>query len=478
MEIIRENSYTLRVPATGAMKVDAFIFAKEGIKVEQTAVSQLCDAACLPDVAHALAMPDIHQGYGVPIGSVVAVRESVVPAASGYDINCGMRLMPTSYALEDVDVKDLADSIRRDIPLGEGKSNVRLKKDDFAAVIEGGLSALVRLGPRDYHRVWEMFDPEEEKRNLERVEERGSMEGSMGALPPRAVERGMSQLATLGGGNHFIELQRVDEVLDGKAAERLGLFEGQFTVMIHSGSRGFGHEIGGHYMNLAREYNARHGGGNPSPGLCFFPLGSKEARNYILAMQSAANFAFVNRALMAALARGNIRRRYPGIEIGHLYDVPHNMAKRERHRGEELWVHRKGSTRAFDARGMKGTPFQDIGQPVLIPGSMGTASYVLVGTPTGDKSLYSVNHGAGRVMSRSAATGGRRGKKKKRQAAISDDQFKKSMKGVYLVAEDKRSVKEEAPDAYKDITAVIETVVEAGLARAVARLAPKAVLKG
>lgn len=477
MDWKRENSWLLRVPRRGPMKIDALIFAREGIRVEESAVGQLCDAAALPGVEHALGMPDIHHGYGVPIGSVVATSEVVVPAAVGYDINCGMRLLLTSLHFSEVDARELADSIHRDIPLGEGKTNVSLKSGHFNAVLEGGLSALTGQNPGG-HRVWESFDRESEAAGLDRVEDRGSMEGRPGSVPARAVERGRVQLATLGGGNHFIEIQEVASILDEDAAGALGIFRGQLAIMIHSGSRGFGHEVGGHYMKLASEYNKKHGGGNPSPHLCFFPAETKEGRDYLGAMNAAANFAFANRSLMGSLVALDVKARYPGCRVWLLYDVVHNIAKRERHEGRMLLVHRKGSTRAWDRGLMKGTPFEGVGQPVLIPGSMGTASYVLVGKPSGARSLYSVNHGAGRVMSRTAAAGGRKGRKKKGEAAISDEEFRRSMEGVYLVAADRRAVKEEAPAAYKDIDQVIETVVEAGLAGVVARLEPRAVLKG
>jgi tRNA-splicing ligase RtcB len=201
-------------------------------------------------------------------------------------------------------------------------------------------------------------------------------------------------------------------------------------------------------------------------------------RDYLLAMQAAANFAFANRALMAALAIGEIQELHPAARTWLVYDVPHNMAKLEVHHGRQLWVHRKGGTRAYDRSRMSGTSFADLGQPVLIPGSMGTASYVLVGIESGAPSLFSVNHGAGRVMSRTAAAGGRKGRGKKRTAEISDADFKQSMKGIHLVCEDRRAVKEEAPAAYKDIDKVIETVQDSGLARPVARIVPRAVLKG
>ncbi len=475
MDLKRENDYTLRIEKHGNMRTDAQVFAGRELKLEESALEQLANAACLPGVEHVLGMPDIHHGYGVPIGSVVACREIIVPAAVGYDINCGMRLMLTSLSAGELDVRALADGIKRLVPLGEGKKNVPFNRDDFVAVLEGGLSALVELSPSG-HRVWDGFDPREEKANQERVEDRGSMEGSINAVPSSAMERGLNQLGSLGGGNHFIELQQVDSILDDGAAARLGIFKGQFTIMIHSGSRAFGHDVGGHYMKMAKSFNKDQG--VQVPGLSYFPLTSREGRNYIPAMHAAANFAFTNRALMAALVGAEFKKRWPEERMWQLYDVPHNMAKLELHHGSQLWVHRKGSTRAFDHRQMKGTPFADIGQPVLIPGSMGTASYVLLGVPSGSKSLYSVNHGAGRTMSRSAASGAKKGKKKSGPAAISNKRFQESMEGIYLVCDNRRAAKEEAPDAYKDIDAVIRTVEQAGLARTVARMVPRAVLKG
>ena len=475
METKRESDQVIRVPKQGDMKIDAVVFARPEIKVEQGALEQLVNAASLPTVEHAYGMPDIHHGYGVPIGSVVACRDIVVPAAVGYDVNCGMRLLVTSLSAAEADIEGLAESVKRDIPLGEGKSNVSMSRDDFAAVLEGGLAAMAEMGP-DGHRAWHEFGRDEQRRALSRVENRGSLPGKVGAVPDRAVERGRTQLGTLGGGNHFVEFQTVDQVFDKSAAERLGIFKGQLTIMVHSGSRAFGHEIGGHYMKLAKSVNQKNKESAPA-GLNFLRLGTREADDYIGAMNAAANFAFANRALMASLVVKDFKYMYPDASIDLVYDVPHNIAKMERHGGVNLLVHRKGSTRAWDRRRMADTEFSDFGQPVLIPGSMGTASYVLRGIESGKRSLWSVNHGAGRTMSRSAAAGGRKGKGKKK-AAISDQDFKESMKGVYLIAENRRAVKEEAPAAYKDIDSVIRTVTEAGLAESVARLRPKAVMKG
>lgn len=473
MTLKREDPCLIRVKREGAMKIDAFIFARHGIPIDDKSVAQLKDAAALPTVEHALGMPDIHAGYGVPIGSVVATREVIVPAAVGYDVNCGMRLILTSLRADEVDVKKIADSIRRDIPLGEGKSNVEFSRGDLEAVLAGGLAALAEQR-HSGHRVWDFFDPATERESLRKVEDAGSMEGDPAATPKAAIERGLDQLGTLGGGNHFIELQVVDRLPGAKYAERFGLFEGQLAIMVHSGSRGLGHEVGGHFMKLARQ--GQEGQGGAGRELAALPLDAKAGRDYLGAMRAAANYAFANRALMAALAVGNLHRLYPSARSWLVYDVPHNIAKAERHEGRSLWVHRKGATRAFGRALMKGTDFQDVGQPVLIPGSMGTASYLLLGLDSGARSLFSVSHGAGRTMSRTQAGGGRG--KGKRDPAISDAEFEKSMEGIYLVAESRRGAKEEAPAAYKDIDLVIATIAEAELALPVARFRPRAVLKG
>lgn len=478
MEMERLDEYRCLLRREGKMLIDARMFISEKLFTEDTAVEQLCDAASLLSVRYALGMPDMHQGYGVPIGAVVALKDSVVPAAVGYDINCGMRIILTPLNYEDASqyIDQLAHSIHRDIPLGEGKRNVSFKRSVFADLLEGGVRAFIDV-KTDNARLEEARRRDEELSDLQKIEDKGSMPGSVSSVSNAAFERGQKQLGTLGGGNHFIEIQRVEKVFDERLAKRFGLRREQITIMIHSGSRGFGHQVGGDYMKTARRLNARR---SPNDYLCFLEADSEQGRNYIKAMYAAANFAFVNRQIMAAFVRSAIRHIFGNVELPILYDVPHNMAKKETHFDEALWVHRKGATRAFPPSRMEGTEFADIGQPVLIPGSMGTASYVLVGTEESKESLHSVNHGAGRVMSRSAAIGRHRRSRKRRgrKALISDEEFEESMRGITLICEDRRTVKEEAPMAYKDIDAVIEVVVGAGLAKAVARLVPLAVLKG
>ena len=472
----RLDRWRLLIERSGDMNVDAIVYASKEIRIEEDSLEQLRNAARLPSVQRVLATPDIHVGYGVPIGCVAAVTDIIVPAAVGYDVNCGMRIMTTPLEAKDVDVKKLADSIRRDIPLGEGKDNLRLSYDDLDVILARGVRGIAEIAGEE-GRVWQARNPEEEAEDLERIEENGSMPADPAAVSDRAKERGRSQLCTLGGGNHFIEIQVVDRILDQKLASRLGLAQGMITAMVHSGSRGLGHQVGDDYMRRAKSITrdiSLH-------DLHYLPLANEEGQRYVKAMYAAANFAFVNRQFMGSIVRRNFRHFHGDIAMPLIYDVPHNMAKLEEHFGRQVWVHRKGATRAFGPSRMQGTAYADCGQPVLIPGSMGTASYVLMGhdSPEAAEALYSVNHGAGRQMSRSAAVGKvtRKGQVI-REPEISDEEFRRSMDGVYLISEDRRSAKEEAPGAYKDIDVVVETVLEAGLARGVARLRPLAVLKG
>jgi tRNA-splicing ligase RtcB len=481
----RTGKYHLVLERTGGMKMSADVFASESVPVERGALDQLADAACLPGVARVLATPDIHIGYGVPIGAVVAAEDFISPAAVGYDINCGMRLLTTPRDAAEVDVRSLARQIRGVVPLGEGKCNVRISRKGTQRVLERGITGLLDSIENEVQQfpdgeILSALDLDEERALLERVERRGSLPGNPGAVPDRAKERGQPQVGTLGGGNHFIELQRVDRVEDQEVAQAWGIRKGQLVVMIHSGSRGLGHEVGGHYMKLASKYDRQQGIKVPNSNLSILPLDSRPGKDYLGAMNAAANYAFANRAMMAVLAKGVIGRYLGKVEIGTVYDVAHNLAALERHHHREWMVHRKGATRAFPAERMAGTPFSDRGQPVLVPGSMGTASWLLRGIPEGEITLFSTNHGAGRVMSRKAARGRRRGRRGKivQPGAISDRDFEESMSGVHLICEDPRSIKEEAPAAYKDIEAVIETVIGAGMAAPVARMVPLAVLKG
>jgi tRNA-splicing ligase RtcB len=477
MEKNQKEKFLLHLRKQGRMLLDAFVYTSPNLFVEDSALQQLKNAASIPSTVHISATPDIHQGYGVPIGTVLGTTDVVVPAAVGYDINCGMRMITTGIETEGFRLNEVAQRIRQSVPLGEGKRNLILGKSDFVSVAEGGIRGLQSIR-KTGNRVWEAWDESEAKIEAGRIEDGGSLKGEVTAVSSTAIERGQSQLATLGGGNHFIEIQRIEELYDDDIAREFGLKPGQITIMIHTGSRGFGHQIGGDYMKLANRKTELRDSDLSKKGLGYLYLSDKEGFNYIQAMNCGANFAFANRFLLNLLVKTVMYELYPDAKLRLLYDVPHNILKIEKHLNRQLYVHRKGATRAFGGEKMPGTVFTGTGQPVLIPGSMGTSSYVLAGINDNEASLCSVNHGAGRVMSRTAAIGKSRHGKVIRTAEITDDEFKRSMKGILLFAEDMKTIKEEAPQAYKDIDEVIKVVTEAGLARKIARVRPLAVLKG
>jgi tRNA-splicing ligase RtcB len=460
---------------SGEMVVDATVFASEAITLEPEAIRQLYDAASLPPARRVLATADIHVGFGIPIGAVLGLEDAIMPPAVGYDINCGMRLLRTPFMKGQIGIDEIANSIARDIPLGEGKSNLPLDKNLIETVITEGVSGVPQLAQKVKHRAWEAFDAEEFAEDIKRIEENGCMPADMGAVPKLAVAKGSDQLGTLGGGNHFIEIQFVQRIFDEHLAKFFGLSENQIVVMIHSGSRRLGYEIADEYMNVAASLPEMEG---RRKMLSFLYTNSREGQKYISAMGAAANFAFVNRHIMGLLVRRCFTRMFGPTPMPLVYDVAHNMAKLETHQGKRLWVHRKGATRAFGPGLMTATPFEQVGQPIITPGSMGTASYLMVGTGESEESLCSVNHGAGRVMSRTAASGKGRHGRNAGEAMISDNEFKRSMTGIKLITGDKRRIKEEAPGAYKDIDEVVRIVTQCGWARPVARMVPLAVLKG
>ena len=474
-KLVRRDPLRLYMQRTGQMVTDATIFASDTINLEPDAVRQLQDAASLPPAKRVLATADIHVGFGIPIGAVLGLDGAIMPPAVGYDINCGMRLLNTPFTKGQVETDKIAVDIAREIPLGEGHENLRLDRTGLETVIHNGVAAIPGLAQRTNHRAWEAFDPEEFAEDSRRIEENGCMPADVAAVPNTATQKGAHQLGTLGGGNHFIEIQYVQEVFDTDLAKRFGLSENQIVVMIHSGSRRFGYEIADRYMDIAAQ---RPENADRRKMLSYLPTDSEAGKKYIAAMGAAANFAFTNRHIMALLVRRCFNRMFGPTPLKLVYDVTHNMAKFETHNGKNLWVHRKGATRAFGPDRMADTIFGNIGQPIITPGSMGTASFLLVGTGHSDESLCSVNHGAGRVMSRTAALGKARKGRIITPGLISDDQFKRSMQGIKLIAGNKRKIKEEAPGAYKDIEEVVRIVVECGWARAVARMVPLAVLKG
>ena len=459
------------------MRVAVHVFATrqqlEAI-AEDKSLEQAVNAATLPGlVGRVLVMPDMHQGYGFPIGGVAATeypKGVISPGAIGYDINCGVRLLGSRIEVDEVAglLDELAAALDRHCPSGVGKSGQHhLSHKDFEQVMRSGAQWALKKG----------FASEAD---LNRTEEFGCMPGAEpGYVSERAQSRGLGQLGTLGAGNHFIEVDVVDEVFDEDAARIMGLQKGRLTLMIHCGSRGFGHQICTDYVGSFQSAIQRYGIVLPDRELVCAPMDSAEGKAYMGAMHAAANFAFANRQLLAYHARQAIEESLAGRvkhwQLHQIYDIAHNMGKVETHQvnGKQLkvCVHRKGATRAFGP-GSPGLPpeYQKIGQPVLVPGSMGTASWVLVGTEGSmQRSFGSTCHGAGRTMSRSKARKTVRGGDLIRELAA---------KGIHVQAGSLPGLAEEAPQAYKDVDAVVETVDRVGIAHKVARLRPLVVVKG
>jgi tRNA-splicing ligase RtcB len=454
------------------MRVPARIFADRELLdaiVGDQSLEQLENVATLPGiVGAALAMPDVHQGYGFPVGGVAAMElpDGVVsPGGVGYDINCGVRLLALPLAAVELGGRrePLVHELSRAIPAGTGKHGaLRLSRAQLNVVLHEGPRALVARGVG-------------REDDLERTESQGCLPGADPAtVSMRAHDRGAAQLGTMGAGNHFVELQRVEHVFDAEAAEAFGLAEGGLTVLIHSGSRGLGHQVCTDHVRVMDAARARYGIELPDRQLACAPASSPEGRAYLGAMAAAANFAFANRHAMAHAVREAVARVL-GCKIAEgtrqVYDVAHNVAKVERYGGRDLLVHRKGATRAFPA----GSPeipadFRAVGQPVFIPGSMGTASFVLAGEPGSlERSFGTTCHGAGRAMSRTRA-----------RKRIGGAELRRELEagGIAVRCSSNRGLAEEAPFAYKDVERVVEVVERAGLARRVARLVPIGVVKG
>lgn len=483
----RVGEYIWELPKTfrSDMRVPVRIYADEELLEDalgDKSVEQAVNAATLPGlVRYVIVMPDVHQGYGFPIGGVAATDTEgdgvISPGSIGYDINCGVRLLGTRLMREEIApyLADLATSLYKNCPSGVGvEGHVPVSKTELDRVlVEGARWALERGFAR----------PED----LQHTEEFGRMPGAdPDKATPRAKDRGKDQLGTLGAGNHFIEVDEVVEVYDEEAAERMGLRQGQICVQIHCGSRGFGHQICTDYLERFERVIHKYGIKLPDKELMCAPFNSPEGQDYLKAMACAANFAFANRQVLTYHIRrsfeetfkGKIDRMERGVpvwDVFQVYDIAHNMGKVEEHevdgRRVRVCVHRKGATRAFGP-GAPGLPedYKDIGQPVLIPGSMGTASFVLLGTPGSmAQSFGSTCHGAGRVMSRAKAKREVRGDVLKQQLQA---------QGIQVRAGSMPGLAEEAPIAYKDVDRVVNVVHHAGIAKKVAKLVPIAVIKG
>jgi len=456
------------------MKVPARVYASERVLEDafrDRSLSQLVNIATLPGILnYSLAMPDLHEGYGFPIGGVATIdmKEGVIsPGGVGYDINCGMRLLKSEYSEEEIrpHLEKLATEIQKEVPSGLGRGKqTKLSVDQIDKILEEGAQGLVGQG---YGRI----------EDLENCESQGKLfQADVSCVSDHAKNRGRDQVGTLGSGNHFLEVQKVEEIFDSRTAETLGLFKNQVVVMIHTGSRGLGHQIATDYIRIMMRAMPKYGIKLVDRELAACPITSSEGQRYFSAMACGANYAWANRQMITCFVREawkNILGEKASSLVA-LYDVAHNIAKVEKHNinGEkiEVVVHRKGATRAFPPDHAEiPVKYREVGQPVLIPGSMGTASYVLTGQKSGEASWYSSCHGAGRIMSRHAA-----------MRAVSGQEVIKSLefKGIIVKCCSSRGIAEEAPMAYKSIEDVVDIVHNAGLSKKVARLVPLAVIKG
>jgi tRNA-splicing ligase RtcB len=460
-----------RLEKGGKRLADIDLFLSENLLKNlgtDESLSQLIDTSQLRGVlSPVVGMPDVHEGYGLPIGGVAAfdVKDGLISAgAVGYDINCGVRLLRTNMTAASLDkdlLYQLINKIEEKIPTGIGTRSHLEHQFSFERICHQGASVPIKEG-----YGW--------SEDLDSIEENGSLDNAdLKAVSASAQNRGKNQLATLGGGNHFIEIQEIKEIYDENLATAFGLKRGNVSLMIHSGSRGFGHQICTDYTKILMKAARREKIFIPRSGLAAAPIDSREGQDYFAAMACAVNFAFTNRQLMASQVReafGEIFKKDPrkDLEMETVYDVAHNIAKFEDFKGDQILLHRKGATRAFP----KGHPmleekYKDTGHPAIVPGSMGTASYVMVGTEQAKQSWYSINHGAGRLMSRKEA-----------KRKITEEEFEKSMKGIVYNTRNWRFLADEAPGAYKNIVEIVDTLVEAEIAKKVAKMTPLAVIKG
>lgn len=471
MEVKKINNNEWEIPKEGKMNVVGKIFANEklikDIKNDKT-LEQVKNVACLPGILKAsIAMPDAHQGYGFPIGGVAAfdVEKGVIsPGGVGYDINCSVRLLKTNLKFEDIEKKgkkEILHSLFRSIPSGVGRGDkLKVSREVLNEVLINGAQ-------------WAIENGYGVKEDYLHTEDNGKLaNANPNDVSDRAKQRGMPQLGSLGAGNHFLEIQIIDGIFDEKIAKILGLSKGQVCIMVHCGSRGLGHQVASDYIQLMEK---EYGWPKFDRELVNAPINSDLGKKYLSAMACAANFAFANKQLITHWIREDLKHYFPKIKIDVVYDICHNIAKFEKHlisgKEQEVLIMRKGATRSFGP-GRKEIPedYRKIGQPILIPGSMGTASYILVGTKKAEEiSFGSTAHGAGRVESRTKA-----------RKEISSESVKKQLEknGIDIEAGSFKGIVEEAPEAYKDIDEVVKVSHETGIGNLVARLKPIAVMKG
>jgi len=456
------------------MRVPARIYVSEKMLEDvfrDRSIDQLINLSCLPGIQkYGLAMPDIHEGYSSPIGGVAAIRISdgiISPGMCGYDINCGMKLLKSEFLEKDIKpyLEKLATEIQKEVPSGLGRGRqMKIDISTLDKILEGGAKRLVEQGYG-------------EKEDVENCEANGKLDwADAGTVSIQAKNRGRDQVGTLGSGNHFMEVQKVEEIFDEEAAKTFGLFKDQIVIMIHTGSRGTGRQIATDYIREFMGLMGKYSINVPDREFACVPFNSPEGQRYFSAMACGANYAWANRQMITHFIR-KVWNNVLGQKVGNLtvlYDVAHNIIKKEKYiiggKETEVAVHRKGATRAFPP-GSAEIPenYREVGQPILIPGSMGTASYILVGTKEGEQSFYSTCHGAGRTMSRHEAT-----------RRISGQEIVKDLgsKGIIIQCRSFQGIAEEAPMAYKDIDEVVDVVHNAGLSKRVVRLIPLAVIKG
>ena len=472
IELTKITDNIWEIPKTGDMNVPGRIFASELLleKIQDDrSIEQVKNMATLPGIyKYAIGLPDIHQGYGFSIGGVAALdaqEGGISPGGVGYDINCGVRLLQTDLLYENlshVDIKNLIDSIFIKVPAGVGKGTANISNAQLDEILRNGSS-------------WAVENNFATKDDVQKTEDFGHLEGNPSKVSSEAKARGRPQLGSLGSGNHFLELQRVDQLFDENIAKAYGLKEGQVTFMIHCGSRGLGHQVASDYLRSIDKKYKEMIDKLPDRQLMYAPAQSEDANDYLEAMRAAANFAFVNRQLIAYNASEAIYDLFPDTKIRQVYDVCHNIAKLESHKidGEtkKVFVHRKGATRSLP----KGHPlvpevYKDVGQPVIIPGSMGTASYVLAGSQTAvDLTFGSTAHGAGRVMSRTKAL---------KSYTARDITAQLHAQNIYIKSHSSKGIVEEAPQTYKDVDEVVNVSHATGIGLKVTRLVPIGVLKG
>lgn len=474
---IGEMEYIIEPDSTNGMKVPIRIFANESLLTKMTTdrtIWQATNVASMPGIVeHVVVLPDGHEGYGFPVGCVAAMdaKEGMIsPGGVGYDINCGVRLVRTNLMESDVrpQIKELVTDLFNSIPSGVGsKGAIRLSQSQLDEVLVRGVQ-------------WAIDNGYGTSDDAEACEESGQMENAdPNKVSDRARKRGAPQLGSLGSGNHFLEVQRVEEVHDEEAAKRMGIKKGNITILIHCGSRGFGHQVCSDYLRTSERALAKYNIELADRELACVPNTSEEGESYRKAMFSALNFAWSNRQMITHWTRKSFERvlkqSESDLEMNLVYDVAHNIAKVENHKieGKErsVVVHRKGATRAFPAnRDEVPKKYRDLGQPVFIPGSMGTASWILLGQPNSMNLTFgSTAHGAGRMMSRTKA-----------RKSFTESQVKKSLsdKGIFVKSLTRDGVVEETPQAYKDVDAVVHVSHELGIATKVAKLVPIGVIKG